>query len=186
MRNKSKTVGLATCALALAFVLGGCTTTASDQGSGGHASRVELYSSVAELADASPEIIIGQVERQTVTADIDEITDFTISEVVITDVIKSSLGLEIGDKVKVRQIGSPDLEPPAPLLTSQNGYLLYLTPSGLEGDLATQFYITGGNAGLYATSNDEQLRGGTAEYDQLQSTPGEGLPQTILESDALG
>lgn len=186
MRKLRKNVGLGVGALTLALVLAGCTTTSSNEGSGGHASRVELYSSVAELANASPEIVVGQVDNQTVAADIDDITDFTLSEIAITDVVKSSSGLEVGDTVTVRQIGSSDLEPPAPLLKTLSTYLLYLTPSGLEGELGSQFYVTGGNAGLYAASNDVQPRSSAPAYEQLQSTPGENLPQVISEPDALG
>lgn len=49
----------------------------------------------------------------------------------------------------VRQTGSVAQSAPTELLTEGEEYLLYLTPSNLPGELASQYYVTGLSAGIY-------------------------------------
>ena len=55
--------------------------------------------------------------------------------------------------IEVRQLGSTDVDQlPAPILEVGQDYLLFLTPTGLSGGAASQFYITGGTAGYYRST----------------------------------
>lgn len=74
---------------------------------------------------------------------------FTLSTLELQGTPAKGEGLEPSDKVSVRLLGSADQAGPAPLLKVGGIYLLYLTPSGLDGELASQFNVTGGTAGLY-------------------------------------
>lgn len=175
-------------ALTTAVALAGCTAGLStDQG--GHGTRVELYSSVEALAEDSSLVLVGTVTSQRVVADIDEMTDFTISSVEVGEVTKSEVVLDSGTTIEVRQLGSDNQTGPAPLLASGGTYLLYLTPSGLEGDLAAQFYVTGGSAGLYKASDSAGRSAGgasSATFTQVQAEEGEALPSDLALDDALG
>lgn len=53
-------------------------------------------------------------------------------------------------EVEVRQLGTSSMsEVPAAILKQGSTYLLFLTPSMLSGDLAHQYHVTGGDAGIY-------------------------------------
>jgi len=153
-------------------------------------SRIKLYGSVRELAADSALIIIATPQSQVVTADIDGLIDFTLATVRIDQVIKGPAGVKTGSLIVVRQTGAyertglekePNLPqaPPVPLLEMGARYLLYLTPSGLDGDKASQFYITGANAGLYKAADDRN-------YRQVQRQQDENLPTSMAAEDAQG
>lgn len=74
---------------------------------------------------------------------------------------------------------------PTPVLSAENTYLLYLTPSGLAAPLDSQFYVTGANAGVFASTRTG-ARGTEipSEFLQIDPEPGERLPSTIKTDDA--
>lgn len=150
-------------------------------------SRVKLYSSTRALASDSSAVVVGTVSAQRVVADITPDIDFTVSTLTVVEVGKSTTGLAVGDSIEVRQLGSADAPPPSTLMSVGGGYLLFLTSSGLDGDLATQFYITGGNAGLYAAdAQATAARIGVPAFSKVDLEPGENLPQRLTASESLG
>lgn len=141
--------------------------------------RVQLYASVEELASDSVLVVVGSVISERTVADIDD-TPFTIATVEIAEVIK---GQDLGKTVEVRQLGGEGLEPPVALLEVGGQYLLYLTASGLSAPLDTQYYVTGANAGIYASDEKETERGSTV-FTQVDREPGEALPELITLTEA--
>ena len=98
----------------------------------------------------------------------------------IDETVKTLKSTEPGSTVIVRQTGSSSQAPAVPLLKVGEQYLLYLTPSGLDGEQAEQFYVTGANAGIYAETSSGD------EYRQVQRQEGEDLPLTVTEEEASG
>lgn len=108
---------------------------------------------------------------------------FTLSTLSVETVVTGDIAPD--SQVVVRQIGSKDQPPPAPLMEVDNTYLLYLTPSGLQGDLASQYYVTGGNAGLYvAEQTNSHSAASVPTFVQVDAAEGEGLPSTITIDEA--
>ena len=176
--------------LLVALPLASCGNTASDfQAS--HASRVKLYTGSKALTKDSALVIVGRVSGQMVSQDITPGFDFTLSTFTVGQVLKGRQVVEPGASVVVRQVGSSSQVPPTALMEPETDYLLYLTPSGLPAPLDAQYYVTGGNAGLYEglTSNGLQanLVGGQDQlFKQVDATPGEPLPPEVNTSDATG
>ncbi|WP_182049969.1 hypothetical protein [Changpingibacter yushuensis] len=171
-----------------------CSTTSSDgTNSTGDISRVTLYDSLSDMSDDSTTIVVGTVSSQEVARDITKEDDFTISSFSVTRVVKGT-DVSPGDVVKVRQIGSAKQQTGVEMLSTDQVYLLYLTPSGLTGDLASQYYVTGAEAGIYqdvsspsspSTSilkNASQARSETADsmsFGRVESDTGDTLPATV-------
>ena len=155
-------------------------------------SRVKLYPSPKALAKDSAAVIVGTVAAQRTAADVTPDTDFTISTVTVVQVSKSATGVVVpGGSIDVRQIGSAEEEgtpPPSTLMSPGETYLIYLTPSGLGGELASQFYVTGGNAGLYAQDLGADLARSAAPagFTKVDPEPGEKLPERMTISESLG
>lgn len=181
------TVQSALIAVAASTILSGCSiNTVNDApASSSSASRVKLYESIATLAQDSTEVVIGHVNSQEVRTDLDTVTDFTVSDILVNQVLKSANGTAPNDTLVVRQVGSSDQAPPAPLLQPSKSYLLYLTPSGLSGNLASEYYVTGGNAGLYASDTNPEDRS-IPTFVQMMPTEGESLPTELTPETALG
>lgn len=155
-------------------LLASCSGTSAE----GHLSREKIYPDVSAMAKDSDLIVIGTVVANRVAADVDGVTDFTLATVRVDEVIgsrKTAPGLS----VVVRQTGSARQAAVVPLLVEGKSYLLYLTLSGLPGELSTQFYVTGANAGVY-------IGDGGDVYQQVQKQEGESLPKTIKKSNAKG
>ncbi|WP_274646430.1 hypothetical protein [Microbacterium sp. C7(2022)] len=135
----------------------GCTQTSSG-------SRATLYESIDALAADSAAIVVGTVSGQT------DDGDTTISTIeVINAPDNPTLGqnltqqnspVSVGDTVEVRQMT-------APLLTVDDEYLLFLTPTELSGDAADQYFVTGADAGIYVRDGDEFRRVATDSGDTL-------------------
>ncbi|WP_129789244.1 hypothetical protein [Promicromonospora panici] len=158
----------------LALTLAACATGSSgDQVTDAHAPRVKLYDSVADLAADSGLVVTGQVVDQTTATDIDDVSEFTLSTFEISTVIAGAADVA-GQQVVVRQHGSAEHLPPAPLLEKEGAYLLYLTPSGLDGELAKHYYITGANAGMYQATGS-LARTATDTFTQIAPEEGENL-----------
>ena len=163
--------------LAIAFLsssgMAGCSTPAQTHMDG---SRAELYHSISEIAADSSIVVVAEVTSQSVEKrDI----PYTISTAeVLTKYIPTGLGSELRaganttpiSTVDVRQMGDAQTETPAPLLETGKKYLLFLTPTMLDGAAATQFSVTGGSAGIYAVSGESFSHGPFTEGDTLPGT----------------
>jgi hypothetical protein len=191
-RRTKKTLTVAGVTLAATLALAGCASGSSNDGAaastqesgdGAHLTRAQLYSDIDELASDSVAIAVGTVTAQRVATDIDDATAFTISSFEVTESVKSDGFTDVGRTVDVRQVGSPEGSAPTDLLAPGNTYLLYLTASGLDGELSSQYYVTGASAGLYAQATSEQSRSGTDEpssrFVQVDATDGENLPAEV-------
>jgi hypothetical protein len=178
----------ATAAAGLTLTMAACTVTSSTSSeSGVHGSRAEFYGSVGELADASSLVVRGTVAEQTVASDITPDLPFTLSTFDIQEVLEGE-GAVAGTQVTVRQIGIEyEVDAPAPLLEVGQEYLLFLTPSGLDAPLDVHFYVTGGNAGLYASAADATARrGGEIAFTQVEASEEDDLPAEILPAEITG
>lgn len=174
---------------ALLMSVTGCGSVSGEEdhtaGSSAHGTRAQLYSGLDAMAADSSVVVVGVVGDQRVTADIDDVTDFTISSFEVSEVLKSDGVVDPGATIDVRQLG--DEVVPVELLSPGSVYLLYLTASGLEGELASHYYVTGANAGIYQAVA-AQSRGGAAaddEFVQVQPTEGEPLPEELSLPEAL-
>lgn len=178
-------------AVTLAAVSGCGSGGVSDsaQRSGSDMSRVRLYSNVAELAADSKLVVEGTATGQFVADDVDPTTDFTLSKMKIVKVLRGADTINVGNSIVVRQMGSDKQTPPVPILVPGQVYLLYLTPSGLDGALSSQYYITGANAGIYvqpSTGLAPAAAGTETQFAQVQRENGENLPASLSDTQALG
>ena len=183
---KFRPVTLKLTALSFAgFLLAGCGATSSSGES--DISRVRLYPSAKALAADSSLVIVGFVSAQRVADDITPDFDFTISTIDVREVVKKKgkTKVQAGSTVEVRQDGSGDQPPSAILLKPGTPYLLFLTDSGLDGELATQFYVTGANAGLYSaeSSNARVKNWDDVDFKQVDKESKEELPAVISPDD---
>jgi hypothetical protein len=185
IKNRSAVTGIIVIVFAVAALLTGCSSSGENSGSGG--SRVKFYSSVSELARDSAIVITGTVTQQRTATDVDPVTLFTISTVTVIAAIKGA-SLVAGSAVEVRQLGSANQvgPAPAPLLAVGSAYLLYLTASGLSGALASQYYVTGSDAGLYEAPSPSVAANGKTLFAQMKSDRGDSLPTAITLDKALG
>lgn len=168
LKRTSGTAVLLCTALAL---LVGCAQ------SGMSGSRHALYTSVDEIgADSS---VIATVEV-THTEDLkgEDVPMSVATAVVAEPLVVEGIGeaipggaitLEPGDRLEIKQLGWSSMdETPAPLLHPGRIYLLFLTPTRIEGDAENAFFITGGDAGIYeAADNGAFVHVGTESGDTL-------------------
>lgn len=165
-------------ALALAGILvllTGCATQSSSFVAG---SRAELYDSLEELVQDSSAIVVARVLDQAVATDIDDMP-FTLSSVEIQHALNPTglgpaspggndvVALSQGDNVIVRQIGDGASASEATFLDVGATYLLFLTTSGLPGELASHFYVVGVTAGIYEPVAGAQAQSST-EIDEME------------------
>lgn len=150
IRSRRSRVGIA---LGVLLLLAGCTPQF-----GSSTSRVTIYDSPEAMAADSDLVVVGEVIGYSEGADIEGASDiFTVSDLRITQVLSSDEdgNWHAGDVVEVRQFGARGAEEQilVPLVEQGMTYLLFLTLSALDGDLATQFYVTGSSAGLYTPAD---------------------------------
>lgn len=69
----------------------GGSPSGSESSSTGSISRATLYSSIADLASASDAVVIGSVASQKVAADVDGTTEFTLSTIDVSSVLKGDV-----------------------------------------------------------------------------------------------
>jgi hypothetical protein len=159
-------VGSAAVGIALLMLPVGCA--ASSGTGGGEGSRAVLYDSIEGLASDSTAIVIGTVSDQRTDG------DATVSSIeVLSAPTSPQLGatapeaepVSVGDTVAVRQDPSS-----RPLLDPGKEYMLWLTPTMLDGDAANEFFITGSNAGIYLVDGDIGHRVTTETGDELPET----------------
>lgn len=168
-RKSSFAPVLALITAALICALTGC-------GSSSSASRATLYESIDDLAGDSTAIVIGTVtgQRENDDAIISafEVSNTPTNAQLGANVEGADSTLVAGDTVEIRQMNSRSASSAAAaLLESDQEYLLFLTPSMLAGDAATQFSVTGAEAGLYIRDGDQ--------FRRVMTDTGDTLPQTI-------
>lgn len=158
--------GLVAILVSLALLTSGCVSGSSTDDASG--SRAVLYDSIEGLASDSTAIVVGTVTEQRTDG------DATVSTVdVISAPASPGLGstapeaepVVVGDLVEVRQDPSS-----RPLLEVGAEYALWLTPTMLPDAAASQFFITGSNAGLYIVDGDVARRAATDTGDDLPDT----------------
>ncbi|HKP07778.1 MAG TPA: hypothetical protein VJU58_11055 [Microbacterium sp.] len=157
--------------MALAALMVIMLTACASSSSG---SRATLYESLEALAADSSVIVIGTVTGQSTVAGPSGDSSTTVSTVEVTNAPSNpQLGgnlegdlvtVAVGDVVEVRQDTGP-------LLMQGEEYLLFLTPSMLPGDAASDYFITGAVAGLYARNGDE--------FRRVVLDSGDTLPETF-------
>ncbi|MBF4618636.1 hypothetical protein ITJ44_11185 [Clavibacter sp. VKM Ac-2873] len=159
-------------------------------GSHTHGSRHTLYASLSALADDSVEVVTGTVVAQREVADLGPSAPATVSTVRVTSVAKTARGVAAGNEIEVRQIGTAAQPGPAAMLASGSTYLLYLRPSRLPGDAATQWFVTGGSAGIFAAPDQgtgaDAASGPSATFARVDHEQGDVLPERVAADHALG
>ena len=176
-------VGVMTAVASVAIAAVGCSTP--DPVPEGEYSRVAFYDSLEALRADSDAVVVGRVIDQEVADDVEPRFHFTLSHVEVMDADATS-GLAAGDTVVVRQVGGADTPPLTNLLGREDTYLLFLTLSGLDGRLATQFYPTGVVAGIYVAPG---IDGDTVEsltFTQFERDDEDDLPTELTAREALG
>ena len=140
----------------LMFTCAGCGQTAAQSNvpkPDASQSRVRIYESMVELEDDSPLIITGEISRTSVIRDIDDITDFTLLDVKVSQTLKGTVN---SGSIIVRQTGSAEQGSAATLLQTGDVVMLFLTPTDLPGEQSSQYYVTGATAGVYRVTDDTQ------------------------------
>lgn len=183
MRNMRRTAVALICMIACGL-LAGCGLRAT-QGNyqpptvtNSNMSRVMIYDSLAALASDSELIITGVVGGSHVAHDIDDTLPFAIHDIDVKQTLKGSSS----STVVVRQTGGsgPDI------LKDGQHVLLFLVQSGLDGDLAEQYYPVGVNAGIYLLNGEPGLLGlGDDDLDYIRLVVGTGddIPVTVSLDD---
>lgn len=140
----------------LMFTCAGCGQTAAQSNvpkPDASQSRVRIYESMVELEDDSPLIITGEISRTSVIRDIDDITDFTLLDVKVSQTLKGTVN---SGSIIVRQNGSAEQGSAETLLQTGDVVMLFLTPTDLPGEQSSQYYVTGATAGVYRVTDDTQ------------------------------
>lgn len=140
----------------LMFTCAGCGQTAAQSNvpkPDASQSRVRIYESMVELEDDSPLIITGEISRTSVIRDIDDITDFTLLDVKVSQTLKGTVN---SGSIIVRQTGSAERGSAETLLQTGDVVMLFLTPTDLPGEQSSQYYVTGATAGVYRVTDDTQ------------------------------
>lgn len=140
----------------LMFTCAGCGQTAAQSNvpkPDASQSRVRIYESMVELEDDSPLIITGEISRTSVIRDIDDITDFTLLDVKVSQTLKGTVN---SGSIIVRQTGSAEQGSAEALLQTGDVVMLFLTPTDLPGEQSSQYYVTGATAGVYRVTDDTQ------------------------------
>lgn len=140
----------------LMFTCAGCGQTAAQSNvpkPDASQSRVRIYESMVELEDDSPLIITGEISRTSVIRDTDDITDFTLLDVKVSQTLKGTVN---SGSIIVRQTGSAEQGSAETLLQAGDVVMLFLTPTDLPGEQSSQYYVTGATAGVYRVTDDTQ------------------------------
>lgn len=173
--------------------LTGCTSEAS------HGSRVELYDSVDKLAADSSMVVVGSVQSRHEAEDMPGLGRFTLSDVIVEAVVSpKTTGAELpanarnstvlpGDTVTVRQMGGADTSAPAEFLSEGERYILFLTPTMVEGPASDDYYVTGVTAGIYVAADAARgsLDGDFEHYDTKYGGDGDNLPPVLSPGELL-
>jgi len=151
--------------IVLGVMITAATACAASSSAG---SRSTLYDSLDAISADSSALVIGTVRQQvgegSTTVSSVEVTNAPSNPQLGSNLDDDPAAVEVGDVVEVRQDAEPFLE-------SGVEYLLFLTPSELPGDAASQYFITGAVAGLY------ERDGG--EFRRVVTDSGDKMPETI-------
>lgn len=179
--------------LSLLLPLSGCVSTST----GSSGSRHRLYESITELIEDTGRVVVGSVASQ--GESIEQGTTLTISTFTIEREFRPEfLGVDLDERarpenalgplpahppgetetIEVRQYGSATMQSTvAPLLVPDETYLLFINLTGLEGAAASQFYVTGSDAGIYRAA------GVPSEFERVSTETGDVLPDVLTEAD---
>lgn len=152
----------------------GCSQVSTQKYS--EVSRVRSFASESELSSASDLVVIGTVTKQSSVKAKDFVDDLLISTISLERDLKGKADA----KMNVRQFQVQiDGEKSTDLKVGKS-YLLYLTLTGLQGDAADDYYVTGVDSGIY-----EQVLSATAEkkYTRVAHLQGDKLPESLTESE---
>ena len=142
-------------------------------------SRHELFESVYGLAAASSAVAVVDVKGQ--QADNAGSMPNTVSTVVVIESFTpAGLGTALkaegvgvakrpaaGDEIVIRQVEVDLEEASSPIMSVGRRYLVFLTPSMLNGEKGAQFYVTGASAGVYSAEGAAFVHGPFEEGDRL-------------------
>lgn len=180
VRGKHSAIGVAIgCIAAVMLSLSGCGPNES--------SRAKMYDSEQQLAQDSTVIVVGNVDGQaTLEQGDDGHTKFTVSSVIVAEKIKGGDDADAGRIIQVRQTGAEGESQHDPILQDDVTYLLYLSPSGLSGDAAAQYYVTGATAGMYMADTNHLIPDrrtiDTLVFKRVDAQSGDSLPEHIQTS----
>lgn len=151
--------------IVLGVTITGATACAASSSAG---SRATLYDGLDAISADSSAIVIGTVRQQvgegSTTVSSVEVANAPSNPQLGANLDDGAGSVEVGDVVDVRQDAEPFLE-------SGVEYLLFLTPSELAGDAASQYFITGAVAGLYERDG--------SEFRRVVTDSGDTMPETI-------
>ncbi|MFD8768449.1 hypothetical protein [Microbacterium oxydans] len=188
MRNAGCRTAVLVALVSLSLAMVACSTTTTID-----SSRHTLYSDVSVLSGDSEAIVDVVVKSQEV---VQEEIPYTLSTVTVIAPLRpkglasnreAAAEVTPEEQIVIRQMGSVDEEEvPAPLLEVGHRYLLFITSTKLEGDAASQFYVTGVSAGIYRTESSAGARGGDVTYTHVDRDSGDDLPPTLTAADLAG
>ena len=123
------------------------------------------------------------MKRTKVTHDIDGLTPFSVFNVAVSEVLKGDVA--VGDTVVMRQTGG---EGDPGVLEDGQTALLYLTPTGLDGELASQYYPVGVTAGVYVLDGDVAAlsadNDSAAAFSHTVTDTGDSIPNVLSLEEA--
>lgn len=183
--------------LLVASITAGLVACGTTETSGMHGSRAELYNSVEAIsADSSLVAVVTVKSQDVLKAATDRDIPYTLSTVSVVTTYapeglgtenlegsKASVRVEAGSEIVVRQMGTSEIDTPAPVLKAGENYLLFLHPTMLEGEAASQFYVTGGSAGIYAAPSDAAFESEDGQFIHGPFEEGDTLPPTLTAQD---
>lgn len=158
----------------------------------GEGSRHHIYSSIEEVIGDSTLVIEATIVATSGVETGDGVGLTSLTAQVATQYFPEGLGLSPVDggkgggadpkldsgEVQVLQAGAAGTGP-VPGLREGGTYLLFLTHSGLEGELAGAYFVTGAVAGIY-----ESTDGGSSFTRVSEDDP--ALPTVLSKDDLAG
>ncbi|KAB7789847.1 hypothetical protein [Bifidobacterium leontopitheci] len=135
------------------------------------ASRAKLYDSLKALAADSDLIVAGRVSGVKTVPDSEDVSLLSVD---VTRGIKGASGVGY---VTVRQEGFCGQER-GKALAKGDTVLLFLDASGLSGNLASQYYVTGADAGVYQAADVKGSADGLT-FDRVNKDSGDTLPASL-------
>jgi hypothetical protein len=183
MRKVTRIAATLAALISASLLVTGCAATTSSEGS-----RATLYADATALAGDSSAVVEVVVESQ---ESVQEELAYTLSTVtVIASVAPQGLAANSNgvstiapeEELVIRQLGPSDQSSDqVPILETGERYLLFLTPTMLDGDAASQYYVTGASAGIYQAAGAED--GENVSYARVDADSGDTLPATLTTAE---
>jgi len=185
MQKISKFTTIAAICCAIGLGISGCSTATSAPSdkaqvtSSSDVSRARLYNGLAEISGDSNLVVTGTVLKEEIVTDVVKDAPVLKSTFEIKTVLAGAVP---GGKstVVVRMYTGSFNQDKSNVLKVGSDYLLFLTDSGLNGNQASQYYVTGYEAGAYVADSTTD---GVTTYKRLIKTEGDVLPATLTEAD---